>query len=192
VAGLFILKRTHNLSDEVLCARWLENPYYQFFYGELSFCHKLPFDRSSLTHWRQRLGEEQRDVRSDAPRKSGSQWTRRWREMDSNHRFLVRRSRFLLRKANCRGRGVHAVRADIDDPTLPLPPSFNLWSGSAGVRTRTDASWSAVEPRPSLSRSPKIRSRRSAGRQRRGKSTSRSGLPELDRADLKLRNLLAG
>jgi len=25
----------------------------------LGFCHKLPFDRSSLTHWRQRLGEEQ-------------------------------------------------------------------------------------------------------------------------------------
>jgi IS5 family transposase len=48
----------HDLSDEVLCARWLENPYYQFFCGELSFCHKLPFDRSSLTHWRQRLGEE--------------------------------------------------------------------------------------------------------------------------------------
>src|SRR5262249_34537044 len=44
--------------DEVLCARWLENPYYQFFCGEVSFCHKLPFERSSLTHWRQRLGEE--------------------------------------------------------------------------------------------------------------------------------------
>src|SRR6202035_1227109 len=29
-------------------------------------------------------------------------------------------------------------------------------------------------------------------RQRRGGSTSRSGLPELDRADLKLRNLFAG
>ena len=57
VAGLFILKHMHNLSDEVLCARWLENPYYQFFCGELSFCHRLPFDRSSLTHWRQRLGE---------------------------------------------------------------------------------------------------------------------------------------
>src|SRR5262249_38729591 len=49
----------HNLSDEVLCARWLENPYYQFFCGELSFCHRLPFDRSSLTHWRQRVGAEQ-------------------------------------------------------------------------------------------------------------------------------------
>jgi IS5 family transposase len=59
VAGLFILKHMHNLSDEVLCARWLENPYYQYFCGEQSFCHKLPFDRSSLTRWRQRLGEEQ-------------------------------------------------------------------------------------------------------------------------------------
>src|SRR5579864_1700963 len=59
VAGLFILKHMHNLSDEVLCARWLENPYYQYFCDELSFCHKLPFDRSSMTHWRQRLGEEQ-------------------------------------------------------------------------------------------------------------------------------------
>ena len=49
----------HNLSDEVLCARWIENPYYQFFCGELSFCHQLPFDRSSMTRWRQRLGEEQ-------------------------------------------------------------------------------------------------------------------------------------
>jgi IS5 family transposase len=59
IAGLLILKHMHDLSDEVLCARWLENPYYQFFCGELSFCHRLPFERSSLTHWRQRLGEEQ-------------------------------------------------------------------------------------------------------------------------------------
>ena len=59
VAGLFILKHPHDLLDEALCARWLENPYYQYFCGELSFCHKLPFDRSSLTRWRQRLGEEQ-------------------------------------------------------------------------------------------------------------------------------------
>jgi transposase, IS5 family len=59
VAGLFILKHMHNLSDEVLCARWLENPYYQYFCGELSFCHRLPFDRSSLSRWRQRLGEDE-------------------------------------------------------------------------------------------------------------------------------------
>ncbi len=58
VAGLLILKHMHDLSDEVLCARWVENPYYQYFCGEESFCHALVFDRSSLTRWRQRLGEE--------------------------------------------------------------------------------------------------------------------------------------
>jgi IS5 family transposase len=59
VAGLFILKHMHNLSDEALCERWVENPYFQYFCGEVVFRHELPFDRSSLTRWRQRLGEEQ-------------------------------------------------------------------------------------------------------------------------------------
>lgn len=58
VAGLLILKHMHDLSDEVLCARWVENPYYQYFCGEVVFRHDLPLDRSSLTRWRQRLGEE--------------------------------------------------------------------------------------------------------------------------------------
>jgi hypothetical protein len=35
--------------------------------------------------------------------KSGSQETRRWREMDSNHRSLSRASRFILPKVNCAG-----------------------------------------------------------------------------------------
>src|SRR5712672_3809365 len=59
VAGLFILKHMHNLSDEMLCDRWVENPYFQYFCGEVVFLHEAPFDRSSLTRWRQRLGEEQ-------------------------------------------------------------------------------------------------------------------------------------
>src|SRR5580698_934236 len=54
MAGLAILKHMHNLSDESLCDRWLENPYYQLFCGEEFFRHKLPFDRSSITRWRQR------------------------------------------------------------------------------------------------------------------------------------------
>jgi IS5 family transposase len=33
MAGLAILKHTHNLSDEALCERWVENPYYQYFCG---------------------------------------------------------------------------------------------------------------------------------------------------------------
>ena len=58
MAGLAILKHMHDLSDEALCARWLENPYYQLFCGEEFFRHKAPFDRSSMTRWRQRMGEE--------------------------------------------------------------------------------------------------------------------------------------
>jgi IS5 family transposase len=56
MAGLAILKHTYDLSDEVLCERWMENPYYQFFYGEEFFQHRLVFDRA--TRWRTRMGEE--------------------------------------------------------------------------------------------------------------------------------------
>src|SRR6187397_3711321 len=58
MAGLAILKHMHDLSDEVLCERWVENPYYQLFCGEEFFQHRLVFDRSSLTRWRQRMGED--------------------------------------------------------------------------------------------------------------------------------------
>src|SRR3954452_11038185 len=57
MAGLAILKHTYDLSDEVLCERWVENPYYQYFCGEEFFQHRLVFDRSSLTRWRNRMGE---------------------------------------------------------------------------------------------------------------------------------------
>ena len=58
MAGLAILKHTFNLSDEALAERWVENPYFQHLCGEGFFRHELPFDRSSMTRWRQRMGEE--------------------------------------------------------------------------------------------------------------------------------------
>src|ERR1700727_1257841 len=58
MAGLSILKHSYNLSDEALCERWVENPYFQCFCGEEFFQHRLVFDRSSLTRWRQRMGEQ--------------------------------------------------------------------------------------------------------------------------------------
>jgi IS5 family transposase len=58
MAGLAILKHTFNLSDEGVCELWIENPYYQYFCGEEFFRHRLPLDRSSMTHWRNRMGEE--------------------------------------------------------------------------------------------------------------------------------------
>ena len=42
MAGLAILKHTFDLSDEELCARWVENPYFQFFCGEEFFLHPAP------------------------------------------------------------------------------------------------------------------------------------------------------
>ncbi len=58
MAGLAILKHTYNLSDEVVCEQWIENPYYQYFCGEEFFQHRLPLDRSSMTNCRNRMGEE--------------------------------------------------------------------------------------------------------------------------------------
>src|SRR5438477_4105552 len=58
MAGLAILKHTYNLSDEMVCELWIENPYYQYFCGEEFFQHRLPLDRSSMTNWRNRMGEE--------------------------------------------------------------------------------------------------------------------------------------
>ena len=58
MVGLNILKYMYGLSDPEVTARWVENPYYQHFCGETFFQHEAPFDRSSMTRWRQRLGEE--------------------------------------------------------------------------------------------------------------------------------------
>jgi len=58
MAGLQIIKYMQNLSDEETCAHWIESPYAQYFCGEVFFQHKATFDRSSMTRWRQRMGEE--------------------------------------------------------------------------------------------------------------------------------------
>ena len=54
--GLLLLKHIYNLSDEQVCDRWVENPYFQYFTGEEFFRHEFPHERSDLTHWRHRIG----------------------------------------------------------------------------------------------------------------------------------------
>ena len=58
IAGLHYLKHTFGLSDDQVVKRWAENPYWQYFCGETYFQHELPVNPSSLTRWRQRLGDE--------------------------------------------------------------------------------------------------------------------------------------
>lgn len=58
MVGLTYLKHTYDLSDEEVCARWAENPYWQFLCGFAYFQHRLPIDPSSLTRWRGRVGPQ--------------------------------------------------------------------------------------------------------------------------------------
>ena len=57
MVALHYLKYQHDLSDENVVAAWVENPYWQHFSGERYFQHRAPIDASSMTRWRQRLGE---------------------------------------------------------------------------------------------------------------------------------------
>lgn len=57
VIGLLLLKQIYGLSDEAVCERWVNDPYFQYFTGESFFRHALPHERSGLSHWRKRLGE---------------------------------------------------------------------------------------------------------------------------------------
>ena len=58
MVGLLYLKHVYQMSDELLVERWLENPYWQYFCGESYFQTQWPIDPSSLTRYRQRIGEQ--------------------------------------------------------------------------------------------------------------------------------------
>lgn len=56
MVGLHYLKALYNESDESVVAKWVENPYWQYFCGEAVFQHQLPCHPSSLGNWRRRVG----------------------------------------------------------------------------------------------------------------------------------------
>jgi len=58
MVGLMLLKSLYNLSDENTVARWVENPYYQYFTGEFVFQTTPPIDPADFSKFRRRIGEE--------------------------------------------------------------------------------------------------------------------------------------
>ena len=58
IVGLLIISHMYRVSDEQVVIRWIENPYWQYFCGYDYFQFKAPCHPSSLTRWRQRLGQE--------------------------------------------------------------------------------------------------------------------------------------
>ena len=57
MVGMMLLKSIYNLSDEGVVARWLENPYMQYFTGEKVFQKRPPMNPIDMTKFRKRIGE---------------------------------------------------------------------------------------------------------------------------------------
>ena len=58
IVGLMFLQHSHSLSDEAVVLGWIQNPYWQHFCGEVFLQTRAPIHPTSLTRWRNRLGEE--------------------------------------------------------------------------------------------------------------------------------------
>ena len=56
MVGLQYLKHVYGLSDDQVVMRWVENPYWQHFCGEVYFQHHPPIDPSSMSRFRRRIG----------------------------------------------------------------------------------------------------------------------------------------
>lgn len=56
LVGLHYLKALYDESDESVVAKWVENPYWQYFCGEETFQHEFPCHPTSLVKWRRRVG----------------------------------------------------------------------------------------------------------------------------------------
>ena len=58
LVGLHYLKHAYNESDESVVARFVENPYWQYFCGFEFFQHRFPLDPTTLVKWRKRIGSK--------------------------------------------------------------------------------------------------------------------------------------
>jgi IS5 family transposase len=58
IAGLQILKDRFSISDEKALDIWLENPYWQYFCGEMYFQKDKPFSIGEFSRFRKRVGKK--------------------------------------------------------------------------------------------------------------------------------------
>lgn len=57
LTGLTMLRYMFGLSDQEVLDGWVENPYWQYFCGEIFFEHRPPTTQPTLSRWRAKLGE---------------------------------------------------------------------------------------------------------------------------------------
>lgn len=58
IIGMLLLKERFSLSDEKVLKIWPENPYWQYFCGEVHFQTDKPFSAGELVSFRRRIGPE--------------------------------------------------------------------------------------------------------------------------------------
>jgi len=56
--GLYLLKKVFRFSDKSALEQWQQNPYWQYFCGEVYFQHKPPFHHGDFSHFRKRVGTD--------------------------------------------------------------------------------------------------------------------------------------
>jgi IS5 family transposase len=62
MVGLHYLKHAYNESDESVVARWVENPYWQYFCGYEYMQHEFPIHSTSMVKWRHRVGSKRMEI----------------------------------------------------------------------------------------------------------------------------------
>ncbi len=58
MVGLKLLKLVFEVGDASVLVHWVENPYWQYFCGEITFKHHAPCSASEFNHFRKRIGKE--------------------------------------------------------------------------------------------------------------------------------------
>ena len=62
MVGWHYLKHALNESDESVVARWVENPYWQYFSGLAYLQHECPIHPTSMVKWRQQVGADRLEL----------------------------------------------------------------------------------------------------------------------------------
>ena len=62
IIGMMLLKERFSLSDEKVLKIWPENPYWQYFCGEVNFQKLKPFSLSELRRFRSRVGQSGQEI----------------------------------------------------------------------------------------------------------------------------------
>ena len=62
MTGLHYLKHAYDESDESVVARWVENPYWQYFCGYEHMQHEFPIHPTSMVKWRRRVGSDRMEI----------------------------------------------------------------------------------------------------------------------------------